>query len=342
MELEFTTSKPLADLSVLVSSYNKVDFLSQSTIYLHELANLGAQVVVIEDSSTDGSIELLQSWPGVKNGSITLILQENAGSAVSRNNSIALADRLYLLFVDIDDVIDVEVLQDFFSKVKASNADLGLAGYVQVPSQRPGPYPLKDFANETTHISNFRSELFEGVGWWRYLYKKSVVDAYNLRFVPSFKEMGERIFVLDDLLWLLHIFSMDLTVYRGNNSHILYQYFLPDKNSSARLNWYLDQVVLMPDALNFFLSEISNHHCTHDERWLLTTCHETLWQHANFLGIFRFLQAFPKILGVSLKIDEKLNDGLHFNTLKCSVITAARLTLVGLRSIANAGPASRA
>jgi glycosyltransferase involved in cell wall biosynthesis len=338
MELILTTDRPLNQLSVLVSSFNKGSFLAQSEKFLHKIAHLGAQVVIIEDSSTDGSIPILKAWPGVIEGSIDLVLQRNSGSAVSRNNSMGLANRQYLLFLDIDDVVDVDVLLNVFPRVIESQADLALTGYIQSPAQRLGPYPLKNFADKTTQISSFRTELLQGVGWWRYLYKKSTVDSNNLRFLPSFQEMGEKIFVLDDLLWLLHIFSLNLDIYRGDDSDILYQYFLPDEPSESRRKWYLDQVALMPDALLIFLKDLQKHTCSHDEEWLYRKSRDILWQHANFLGFFKYITKVHKLVHVSLFIDFKLRDKYHVATLKGLIGTTLRLAYKGLRSVTNANP----
>ncbi len=342
MEPILTTDRPLAQLSVLVSSYNKGDFLAESEKFLHKVARLGAQVIIIEDSSTDDSIPILKAWPGVIDGSIELVLQRNAGSAVSRNNSIELANRQYLLFVDIDDVIDVNVLLKVFPRVIESQSDLALTGYIQVPAQRLGPYPLKNFANKTTQISSFRSELLNGVGWWRYLYKKSTIDSNNLRFLPSFEEMGGKIFVLDDLIWLLHIFSLNLDIYRGEDSDILYQYFLPDEPSVSRRQWYLDQVALMPDALLVFLKDLQKHPCAHDEKWLYKNSRDILWQHANFLDFFKYVTNVHKLIRVSLFIDFKLRDKYHADTLRKLVRTTLRLAYKELRSVTNANPTIRA
>lgn len=341
MEHIVTTDRPLNELSVLVSSYNKGDFLSQSEKFLHEIARLGAQVIIIEDSSTDGSISVLKAWPGVINGSIDLVLQTNAGSAVSRNNSVKLANREYLLFVDIDDVIDVDVLLDVFPQVINSRADLALTGYVQVPSQRVGPYPLENFVNTTTPISGYRTELLRGVGWWRYLYKKSTIDSNNLKFLPSFEQMGNKIFVLDDLLWLLHIFSLNLDIYRGEESHILYQYFLPDEASESRRKWYLDQVGLMPTALLIFLKDLQTHNCTHDEEWLYKNSQDILWQHANLLGFFKYITVVHRVIQVSLHIDRKLQNHGHLETSKRLIRTTLRLAYLKIRSITNSNPTPR-
>jgi glycosyltransferase involved in cell wall biosynthesis len=329
---------PLSRLSVLVSSYNKFEFLTQSRVFLEEIANLGAQVVIVDDSSTDGSISFIQGWQSVQRESIQLVVQKNAGSAVSRNKSVLLADRDYLLFVDIDDSVDVQVLTEVFPKILRSGADLALTGYIQVPALRIGPYPLADSINSTIEISQHRTELLEAVGWWRYLYRRSMVISNQLKFIPSFQEMGGKVFVLDDLLWLIHLFSLNLTIYRAESSDILYRYFLPDQVSSARRQWYLEQVVLMPEALRIFLLDLDSHKCAHDETWLYSKCYESLWQHANFLDLKLFLYNVHKFLVVSIIIKRKLGKFGLFDSLKSSIHTGIRLAFLLVKSAAYSKP----
>lgn len=342
MELDSSPGNPLSQLSVLVSSYNKLNFLKQSEIFLSEIAALGAQVIIIEDSSSDGSTLVIGSWKAVLENSITFIVQSNAGSAVSRNVAISLADRKYLLFVDIDDFLDVKVLCEIFPKLLGSDADLGIAGYIQMPAKRIGPYPLDEFQNATTEVRDHRTELLEGVGWWRYFYKRSVVNQNSLKFIPTFEEMGGKVFVLDDLLWLLHIFSMDLTIYRAYNTEILYQYFLPDVSTNARREWYLEQVALMPTAIKLFLLDLQSHDCIHDEKWLYQKCLDLLWQHANFLDFFKFIITSHQFLSTSLRLEKIIGKYIFFETIKSASRTFLRLAVLQIRSVINPDPVLRA
>jgi glycosyltransferase involved in cell wall biosynthesis len=336
MNLLPSAEKPLFALSVLVSSFNKRDFLQKSSVFLEEIAHLGAQVVIVEDTSTDGSLEIIQTWGAVRNGLIQLVVQENSGSAHSRNRSISMADRDYLLFVDIDDDVDVEVLVKLFPKVTTTSPDLALAGYTQLPANRVGPYPLQNYSGSVVATADHRNELFEGMGWWRYFYKRQTLSQYGMHFVPTFKEMGDNIFVLDDLFWLLHLFSMNLNIYRANDSEILYRYYLPDHSTLSRREWYLNQVALMPRAMKIFLRDLNSHPCRHDNRWLLKTCQNSLWQHANFLDARCFLKSAPKFLFASIIIDVKQKDFLLISSLKLFFKTILRFFFYALKSIVNA------
>jgi glycosyltransferase involved in cell wall biosynthesis len=327
--------KPLRELSVLVSSFNKFEFLAASALTLHEISNLGAQVVIVEDSSTDGSIETIKSWPGVKNGIIQLIVQENSGSAESRNKALTRVERDYILFLDIDDDVDLNVLKDLFPQIVLASADIALSGYLQVPANRIGPFPLSESAGLTINIADFRTELLQGMGWWRYFYKSRTLIDFELHFTPTFKDMGNKIFVLDDLFWLLHLFSMDIKMYRAHNSEILYKYFLPDQSTPARRDWYLDQVVLMPQALRIFLQDLKSHKCQHDEKWLMESSQVSLWQHANFLDSRRYFKSIHNYVFASIAIDINRKDFSFKKTTRFLLRSTLRILFLEIKSAFN-------
>ena len=134
---------------------------------------------------------------------------------------------------------------------------------------------------------------------------------------------------------------MDLDIYRGANSDILYKYYLPETTSKSRQKWYLNQVALMPQALRVFLVDLKSHTCIHDEKWLYTKCRAMLWQHANFLHLFKYFANLWNILSLSLYIDRKLEELSHWNTIKLFSRTTLRLSYIQMRSIIHADPTIR-
>ena len=331
MTTDALSNQPLSRLSVLVSSFNKIDFLHQSERYLQELSTLGAQVIIIEDSSTDGSIERMLEWPKVKTSEIELIIQRNSGSAVSRNNAVTHASRDYLLFVDIDDEVSIPDLLELFPKLLTSEAEIALSGYIQVPSNRPGPFPLNEYQDLKISISEHRTELLNAMGWWRFIYAKSLFEKYDLMFLPTFADMGGKIFVLDDLFWLIHLFSLDFALYRANAQTFIYRYFLPDEQTEERKVWYQSQVQLMPKAMGLFLRDLKNHKCKHDREWLLKSSQGSLWQHANFLNLRKFLQSSLSYTKTSIQIDVALKNWSFIPTFNNFARTTLRLSYLSMR-----------
>lgn len=94
-------------LSIILTVYNKEPFLQRSleALFSQDQVNEGEyEVVAINDGSTDGSQEFLQSY-AKKESRLRVYSQDNQGLSMARNNGIEKALGDYVWFVDSDDVI---------------------------------------------------------------------------------------------------------------------------------------------------------------------------------------------------------------------------------------------
>ena len=86
------------------------------------------EVIVVDDCSTDGSLELIREfWPKDAPPCVLLRNERNEGPSVSRNRGIEAARGEYLGFVDSDDTISPEYLSTLFRLAEAGNDYAGCA-----------------------------------------------------------------------------------------------------------------------------------------------------------------------------------------------------------------------
>src|SRR5215469_10781174 len=89
--------------SIVVTCYNQVDFIGAAVkSALAQNIHLLREVIVVDDGSSDGSRELLESY----GESIRYCpLPHNLGAVEARNEGAALASGEYLVFLDGDDLL---------------------------------------------------------------------------------------------------------------------------------------------------------------------------------------------------------------------------------------------
>ncbi|WP_299085819.1 glycosyltransferase [uncultured Ruegeria sp.] len=123
------TSKSLANLAVVCPVFNAVNFIPERLSIFRELVAAGAQLVFIDDLSTDGGFDTLATeFGGAEN--VELIRQcRNGGAGVARNAGFKSVDRPYTLFFDIDDRLDIEALVRAVSLAKDATADVQISSY---------------------------------------------------------------------------------------------------------------------------------------------------------------------------------------------------------------------
>ena len=110
-------------LSYIVPVYNVEAYLDKClrSLYNQSLELADFEVVIINDGSSDSSIEIIEKYRTLYQN-ITLIEQENQGLSVARNNGINHAKGDYILCVDSDDFL----IQDSISNLLQKAIDLNL------------------------------------------------------------------------------------------------------------------------------------------------------------------------------------------------------------------------
>lgn len=292
----------LQSVSILMTSFNKIDHFSNIKNLTRDFISRGSEIVIVDDGSTDGSLEALQAL-NQEIPEIILITQANGGSAVARNRALECATRPYVVFLDFDDELNIQVLENALDLLQSEPSDLSLLNYKLLPGQVISSMPLQVDTPAFSSLETIRNELFNSMGYWRYVYSRSFVISNALEFTPKFKDVG-RLFILDDLFWLLHNASMNAEILIFPETEILYEYNLSDQDSG---NWdrFRRQVEVFPLASLVFLDYISKCTHPHDEKWLLKKILETTNNHLLFLLPLGFVKTIPNYLKLRFVLSRK-------------------------------------
>jgi glycosyltransferase involved in cell wall biosynthesis len=117
-------------LSILIPIYNVENYLEdciQSVLSQH-LENV--EVIVVDDKSTDASLELVNNLAGKSAHAIKILQHEkNAGLSAARNTLVSAATGGYLWFLDSDDRLAEGAVLRLRNVVEAHNPDLVLCDF---------------------------------------------------------------------------------------------------------------------------------------------------------------------------------------------------------------------
>ena len=98
-------------VSVVVPVYNRENLVGKTLNSILRQTYPQVETIVVNDGSTDGSLEVLRSYKQNYPEQIVVINQKNMGQALARNNGIKKANGEFIAFLDSDDTWVPEKLE---------------------------------------------------------------------------------------------------------------------------------------------------------------------------------------------------------------------------------------
>ena len=110
--------------SVIVPTYNRLSLLRRTLESLFRQEFSDYEIIVVDDGSTDGTLEYLKGLSEKKK--IQYVLQKNSGPAIARNKGIALSSGSLVAFTDDDCIVPADWLKRYHEKFQQE--DVGVVG----------------------------------------------------------------------------------------------------------------------------------------------------------------------------------------------------------------------
>lgn len=104
-------------LSIIIPMYNAEKYIGNclESILNQNLDPAQYEIIIINDGSTDKSIQIVNEY-AISNDNIIILSQSNSGQSSARNNGISKATGDFLFFIDADDFLIPDSLSDVFRR----------------------------------------------------------------------------------------------------------------------------------------------------------------------------------------------------------------------------------
>lgn len=110
-------------VSVIVPVYNTEQFLEECIQSIVNQTYQELEIIIINDGSTDGSGTICRKWERLDKR-IKYIEKENEGQGAARNLGIQMATGEYIVFVDSDDYVDIDMIDKVYAYISRCKADI--------------------------------------------------------------------------------------------------------------------------------------------------------------------------------------------------------------------------
>lgn len=167
-------------VSIIVPVYNVEKYLDKCLKSLVNQTFKDFEIIIVNDGSPDNSSQIIENYKLKYSNMIKVITQQNQGLSDSRNNGLKLATADYIIFVDSDDYIELNMVEKLYKEITEKQADVVICGnnvvnenYELLSKAFPNKYESYDFVTQM---------IFGNLSAWNKIIKKSLLDDKYLFF----------------------------------------------------------------------------------------------------------------------------------------------------------------
>lgn len=118
-------------VSIIIPAYNVEQYLDECLETVINQSYKNIEIILINDGSTDNTDQICTEWEK-RDLRIKYIKKENEGLGATRNRGIDIAKGNYIFFLDSDDWIELNAIEELIKIAKSTNADVVAANYFEV------------------------------------------------------------------------------------------------------------------------------------------------------------------------------------------------------------------
>lgn len=196
-------------VSVIVPVFKVEQYIDRTMNSLLNQTLKNIEIILVDDGSPDNCPQICDSY-AKKYNNIKVIHKTNEGLGMACNSGIGIATGEYIAFCDSDDYVDVDMYESMYNIAKRYNTDAVFSGIKTVdqngsvkPMNEHKSFKVYQTKNEINEVimdmiassPEDKTERNISMSAKIVLYRKSIIDNNNLRFV------NERKLNSEDLIW---------------------------------------------------------------------------------------------------------------------------------------------
>lgn len=114
-------------VSVIIPVYNVEKYIERCIKSVIAQKNVSIEIIIIDDGSTDNSIEKLKEYK--VHGNIKVISTINKGVSAARNLGLLKSKGKYIYFLDADDYIEKNTISKLYTAATTNNTSIAMGGF---------------------------------------------------------------------------------------------------------------------------------------------------------------------------------------------------------------------
>jgi glycosyltransferase EpsH len=169
-------------VSIIVPVYNVEKYIDKCLKSLVNQTLKEIEIIVINDGSPDNSQKIIDKYVKKYPTKVKSFITENGGQGSARNFGIQKAQGEYILYVDSDDYIELNMAELLYKEAKNKDADIVICGNNIIEDETYNLIKSESsysFNDKKDKICNF---IFGKMAVWNKIYKKDLIINNDINF----------------------------------------------------------------------------------------------------------------------------------------------------------------
>lgn len=259
------------DLMIVVPAYNCEETIKKCIdSVLCQITTYTYQVVVVDDGSTDNTVDALKKYN--KDERVKIISQENQGFSGARNSALKFITGRYVFFLDSDDYLPTKnAIQKILDTGYKSNADIvegaSYSFYYKNGSEKKNRDMLHPYEGKVKSLSDmmgypwgkiYKSELFKNVKFPDHLWFEDTIVSMVL--YPKAKKKV----ITNDLVYAYQVNANGITHSSSGQKKLIDTYLITvlcvkEERNASLIGQETQKLFLNQLAMNYFRLKSLSH-----------------------------------------------------------------------------------
>lgn len=198
-------------VSIICPVYNTAPYLREAldSVFAQTCQNL--ELIVVDDGSTDASPDILRAYAAEHSNLLVKTIAHSGEAGRPRNAALEYARGEYLFFLDSDDVLTPDAMDRAITVADGTGSDVVLVKMGMFGSGRI-KVPRAAFGKEHRRADFVSTSACNALGPTK-LFRRSLVERFQIRFGEGYPSGGDQPFVLKAYLMGNHISVLSDKIY---------------------------------------------------------------------------------------------------------------------------------
>lgn len=206
-------------ISVIVPIYNVEKYLEKciNSIILQTLEDI--EIILVNDGSTDKSFEIINKYKAI-DSRIIVINKINSGLSAARNSGLKVARGEYVGFIDSDDWIEENMLEELYEAGKKYNSEVVACNFKSFNdiNNTFNKYPINEgkYIGKLVINEKILSKVIEGklkTPVWDKIYKKKFLQDNKIKFDEKIIRFEDWHFIVEVYEKVNNLYYLDKNMY---------------------------------------------------------------------------------------------------------------------------------